>query len=67
MANEAGIEYLGTAVDGVSLNKSDVKASVYGKAPIAQQADIVAVTGTVSLTTTINALMTVIRNFGLMA
>ena len=39
----------------------------YGKAPVVQASAIVAVTGAVSLTTTINALLTAVRNFGIIA
>jgi hypothetical protein len=67
MSNEAGIEYVGTAVDGVSLGVASGKASVYGEAPVEQASAIVAVVGTVSLTTTINAILTAIRNFGIIA
>lgn len=67
MSNEAGIEYVGTSVDGVSVGKSGGTASVYGKTPVAQADAVVAVTGTVSLTTTINAILTAIRNFGIIA
>jgi len=41
--------------------------SCYGKTPVAQASAIVAVTGTVSLTTTLNAVLTAIRNFGIIA
>ena len=50
---------IGTAVDQ--------KLATYGKAPVAQASAIPAVTGAVSLTTTMNAILTVIRNFGLIA
>ena len=43
------------------------KLATYGKAPVAQASAIVAITGAVSLTTTMNAMLTVIRNFGLIA
>jgi len=43
------------------------KLATYGKAPVIQAAAIVAVVDAVSLTTTINAMLTVIRNFGLIA
>lgn len=67
MSNEAGIEYVGTSADGVSLGVSGGKASAYGKTPVVQANAVVAVTGTVSLTTTINAILTAIRNFGIIA
>ena len=41
--------------------------ATYGKTPVVQASAIVAVTGTVSLTTTLNALLTVVRNFGIIA
>ena len=41
--------------------------ATYGKTPVVQASAIVAVTGTVSLTTTINALLTAVRNFGIIA
>ena len=50
---------IGTAVDQ--------KLATYGKAPVAQASAIPEVTGTISLTTTMNAILTVIRNFGLIA
>lgn len=53
--------------DGTSFGQSGEKIGFYGATPVAQASDIVAVTGTVSLTTTINAVLTVIRNLGLMA
>jgi len=56
-----------TDSDGTSLSPASSKASIYGVTPVVQADDIVAVTGAVSLTTTINALLTVVRNFGLMA
>ena len=43
------------------------KLATYGKAPVAQASAIPEVTGTISLTTTMNAILTVIRNFGLIA
>jgi hypothetical protein len=51
--------------DGTSFGQAGEKVSVYGETPVVQASDIVAVTGTVSLTTTINALLTVVRNFGI--
>ena len=50
---------IGTAVDQ--------KLATYGQTPVAQASAIPAVTGAVSLTTTMNAILTVIRNFGLIA
>ena len=50
--------------DGTSLGQDGEKASVYGVTPVVQASAIPAVTGTVSLTTTINAVLTAIRNFG---
>ena len=41
--------------------------ATYGKTPVVQASAIVAVVDTVSLTTTMNAILTVIRNFGLIA
>ena len=41
--------------------------SCYGKTPVAQASAIVAVAGTVSLTTTINTLFSAIRDFGIIA
>ena len=41
--------------------------SCYGKAPVAQASAIVAVAGAVSLTTTMNAILSAIRNFGIIA
>ena len=41
--------------------------ATYGKTPVVQASAIVAVVDDVSLTTTINAMLTVIRNFGLIA
>ena len=43
------------------------KLATYGKTPVIQASAIVAVVDEVSLTTTINAMLTVIRNFGLIA
>ena len=43
------------------------KLVCYGKTPVIQASAIVAVTGAVSLTTTINALLTAVRNFGIIA
>ena len=45
----------------------DQKLATYGKTPVVQASAIIAVTGAVSLTTTMNAILTVIRNFGLIA
>lgn len=67
MSNEAGVEVVGTSADGVSLGKSGGLASAYGKTPVAQASEVVAVVGTVNLTTTINAILTAIRNFGIIA
>jgi len=41
--------------------------ATYGKTPVVQASAIVAVAGAVSLTTTINALLTAVRNFGIIA
>ena len=41
--------------------------SCYGKTPVAQASAIVAVVDDVSLTTTMNAILTAIRNFGIIA
>ena len=43
------------------------KLATYGKTPTVQASAIVAVTGAVSLTTSINAILTAIRNFGIIA
>ena len=43
------------------------KIACYGKTPVVQASAIVAVTGAVSLTTTLNALLTAVRNFGIIA
>ena len=43
------------------------KIAAYGKTPVVQASAIVEVTGTISLTTTINALLTAVRNFGIIA
>ena len=43
------------------------KLATYGKTPVIQASAIVAVTGTVSLTTTLNALLSAVRNFGIIA
>jgi hypothetical protein len=38
MSNEAGVEYIGTAVDGVSIGATtSQKASLYGVTPIVQR------------------------------
>ncbi len=51
--------------DGQSLGQSATdKVSKYGVTPVVQADAIVAVAGTVSLTTTINAILTVLRNGG---
>ena len=46
---------------------SSQKLATYGKTPVVQASAIVAVTGTVSLTTTMNAILSAIRNFGIIA
>jgi len=43
------------------------KLATYGKTPVIQASAIVAVEGTVSLTTTLNALLSAVRNFGIIA
>jgi len=53
--------------DGASLSPSGGKSSVYGVTPVVQASAITGVKGTVNLTTTINAVLSIIRNFGLMA
>lgn len=53
--------------DGTSFGQSGEKIAFYGTTPVTQASNIVAVTGTVSLTTTINAMLTVMRNYGLIA
>ena len=53
----------GTQIGTASIQK----LATYGKAPVEQTSAIPAVTGAVSLTTTMNAMLTVIRNFGLIA
>lgn len=67
--NAAGVKQLSDGgPSGTTLGQSATDIiSTYGVTPVAQASDIIAVTGTVSLTTTINALLTVVRNFGLMA
>ena len=69
MANEAGVQYLSDqGSSGTSLGGSTTdKVSVYGVTPVVQASAIPAITGTVNLTTTINAILTVIRNFGQIA
>ena len=46
---------------------SSQKLATYGKTPVVQASAIVAVTGAVSLTTSINAILTAIRDFGIIA
>lgn len=53
--------------DGAVLGRSDDLIAMYGATPVAQASAIPAVTGTVSLTTTINAILTVIRDMGQIA
>ena len=43
------------------------KLATYGKIPVVQASAIVAVVDAVSLTTTINAILSAIRNFGIIA
>lgn len=68
-SNAAGVMYVGDqGPDGASFGKATTnKLSAYGVTPVVQASAIVAVTGTVSLTTTMNAVLTVIRNWGLIA
>jgi hypothetical protein len=65
----AGVQDLGDGGDSGSRlgTASTDLVSVYGKTPVAQASAIVAVVGTVELTTTINAILTAIRNFGIIA
>ena len=68
-SNAAGVEYIGSNSDSgtcVGLTSSD-KVALYGTTPVAQASAITAVTGTVSLTTTMNAVLTVLRNLGAIA
>jgi hypothetical protein len=67
--NAAGVQYLGSnSPSGQSVGLSATElVSLYGVTPVAQADAIVAVTGTVSLTTTINAVLTAIRNLGVIA
>lgn len=67
--NDAGIEYLGDGSSaGTVLGRTATELVAFHAAtPVAQASAIVAVTGTVSLTTTINAILTVLRNKGLIA
>ena len=67
MSNESGVEVVGTAADGVTVGKASGKASVYGESPVVQAAAIANVTGTISLTTTINEILLAIKNFGIIA
>jgi len=67
MSNESGVEVVGTSADGVTIGKVGGKASVYGKTPVVQASAIADVTGTISLTTTINELKLAIKNFGIIA
>lgn len=69
MANGAGIKYLGDGgSDGTVLGRNSTDlVGLYGATPVAQASAITAITGTVSLTTTINAILTVIRDRGLIA
>jgi hypothetical protein len=67
MANESGVEVVGTSADGVTVGKASGKASVYGETPVVQAAAIANVTGEISLTTTINAVLLAIKNFGIIA
>lgn len=53
---------------GVSLGRASTDlVNLYGGTGVAQASAIPAVTGEVSLTTTINAILTVIRNISLIA
>ena len=66
--NAFGVQYVGDKRDaGNSLSQSGAKSSVYGETPVVQASAIPAITGTVNLTTTINALLTAVRNFGIIA
>lgn len=67
--NAAGVKQLSDGgPSGTSLGQSASDlVSLYGKTPVVQASAVVAVTGTVSLTTTINAILTAIRNFGVIA
>jgi hypothetical protein len=68
-ANLGGVQNLG---DGGSSGSRLGTASTdlvacYGKTPVAQASAIVAVSGSFFLTTTVNAILTAIRNFGIIA
>ena len=65
----AGVQEVGDGGDsGTRLGTASTDlVACYGKTPVAQASAIVAVTGTVSLTTTMNAILTAIRNFGIIA
>jgi len=66
--NAAGVQQLADGgSSGTLLGRSGDSIATYGATPVAQAAAIVAVTGTVSLTTTINAILTAIRNLGVIA
>lgn len=67
--NAAAVEQLSNGnSSGTSLGQdSSDLISLYGVTPVAQASAIVAVTGTVSLTTTMNAILTAIRDFGIIA
>ena len=67
--NAAGVEYIGDGGgSGSCIGRTATELVAFHAAtPVAQASAIVAVTGTVSLTTTINAILTVIRNKGLIA
>lgn len=69
MANEAGVQYVSDQGDsGTCIGKAATDlVATYGATPVVQADAIPAITGTVNLTTTINAILTVIRNFGLIA
>jgi len=66
--NDSGIEVVGDGNPaGVRVGRASSKVGIYGETPVVQASAIVAVTGAVSLTTTINALLTAVRNFGIIA
>jgi len=62
----ADVQYLGDdGTGGTSLGTSSTsKVSKYGVTPVAQASAIPDVAGTVSLTTSINAILAVLRNGG---
>ena len=65
---EDGGNIIVNATTGTQIGTSaSQKLATYGKTPVVQASAIVAVTGAVSLTTSINAILTAIRDFGIIA